>query len=311
MIKRINISNNIQGGLLAVIAAILWSGNFIISRKVNTQISPVSLAFYRWLTASIVLIPFAWKLFLIEYKIAKKNWRIFFWLSLTGIALFNTFVYIAGHYTSAINMALIGTTSSPIFATAMAVIFLKERLGIYRIAGIFICILGILLLLSKGSWAVLAAFHFSTGDLWILAGAFSFAIYNVLISKKPAEISSLTFLFILFSSGTLILFPFYLIDLTTNGIAATKWDGVLISSILYIGLGSSVLAFWCWNSAIKKRGASSTVLFGNLMPIFSTLEAVVLLGEEITNIHILSGVIVIIGLIIANIKTKKNNATRH
>ncbi len=306
MIKKINTSHQIQGVLLAVIAAILWSGNFIVSRKLNTQISPVSLAFYRWLTATILLIPFAGKLFVIEYKIAKQHWKLFFWLSLTGIALFNTFVYIAGHYTSAINMALIGTTSSPIFATVMAVIFLKERLGIYRIAGIFICIMGILLLLSKGSWEVLAAFRFSKGDLWILAGAFSFAIYNVLISKKPAEISSLTFLFILFASGTLLLFPFYLIELNINGMMATQWDGVLISSILYIGLGSSVLAFLCWNIAIKKMGAGSTVLFGNLIPIFSTLEAVVLLNEEITTIHFLSGIIVIIGLIIANIKTTKN-----
>ncbi|TAG11394.1 MAG: DMT family transporter [Sphingobacteriia bacterium] len=305
MIKRINISNNLQGVLLALIAVVLWSGNFIISRKVSTQISPVSLAFYRWLTASIVLIPFAWKPFAIEYRIAKKHWKIFFWLSLTGIALFNTFVYIAGHYTSAINMALIGTTSSPIFATAMAVIFLKERLGIYRIAGIFICIMGILLLLSKGSWAVLAAFHFSTGDLWILAGAFSFAIYNVLISKKPSEMSSLSFLFILFTLGTLMLFPFYLIEQNMSGLTHTQWDSVLISSIIYIGLGASVFAFWCWNIAIKKIGTGSTVLFGNLIVVFSTLEAVVLLGEEITTIHILSGVIVIIGLIIANIKTKK------
>lgn len=306
MIKKINTSNKIQGVLLAVIAAILWSGNFIISRKLNTQISPVSLAFYRWLTACIILLPFVGKRLIVEFKIAKQHWKLFFWLSLTGIALFNTFVYIAGHYTSAINMALIGTTSSPIFATVMAVIFLKERLGIYRIAGIFICIMGILLLLSKGSWEVLAAFHFSKGDLWILAGAFSFAIYNVLISKKPAEISSVAFLFILFASGTLLLFPFYLIELNINGMMATQWDGVLISSILYIGLGSSVLAFLCWNIAIKKMGAGSTVLFGNLIPIFSTLEAVVLLNEEITTIHFLSGIIVIIGLIIANIKTTKN-----
>ena len=49
-------------------------------------------------------------------------------VALTGIALFNTFVYIGAHYTSAINLALIGTTSSPVMAIILARIFLKKRL---------------------------------------------------------------------------------------------------------------------------------------------------------------------------------------
>lgn len=308
MIKKVSNSITLQGVLLAVTAALLWSGNFIISRKVNTQISPISLAFYRWLCASIILAPFAWKSFKQEITIAKANWKILFWLTLTGITLFNTFVYVAGHYTSAINMALIGTTSSPIFATAMAVIFLKEKLSINRIIGMIICIIGILLLLSKGSWSVLAAFHFSTGDLWILAGAFSFAIYNVLVRKKPSGISSLSFLLIIFAGGTLMLFPFYLIEMNMDSSVPTQWDGTLLASILYLGVGTSVLAFWCWNLAIQKLGAGRTVLFGNLIPVMSTLEAVLLLGETMTNVHIISGIVVIVGLTMANIKPRKQKS---
>ena len=193
------LSNHIvQGFLLAIIATLLWSGNFIIARKVSNAISPISLAFYRWACASLVLFPFAYKQVIAECSPLKANWKILTWLALTGIALFNTFVYVAGHNTSAINMALIGTTSSPIFATVMAVLFLKERLGFYRIIGMIICIFGIVLLISKGSWDVLLSFKFSSGDAWILAGAFAFAVYNILVRKKPVTISALSFLLVIF-----------------------------------------------------------------------------------------------------------------
>ncbi len=291
---------------LAVIATIIWSGNFIISRGVNTQIGPISLAFYRWLTATIIIIPFAWKKIQPEKNLLRNNWKYLAWTSFTGIALFNTFVYVAGHYTTAINMALIGTTSSPIFATIMAVLFLKERMNGFQITGVILCMAGILLLLSKGSWQILASFHFSKGDLLILAGAFAFAVYNILVRKKPAGISSLNFLFIIFAGGTVMLFPFYLIELFSG--SPTQWSISLFSAIVYLGAGTSVIAFLCWNIALHKLGAGRTVLFGNLIPIFSVWEAVLFLHEKITAIHWVSGILVITGLAIANIKSTLKQA---
>ncbi|PJE47652.1 MAG: EamA/RhaT family transporter [Sediminibacterium sp.] len=297
-------NHTVQGFLLAIIATLLWSGNFIIARKVSNSISPISLAFFRWTCASLVLFPFAYKQVIAEWSHLKANWKILTWLALTGIALFNTFVYVAGHNTSAINMALIGTTSSPIFATAMAVLFLKERLGFYRIIGMIICILGIVLLISKGSWEVLLSFKFSSGDAWILAGAFAFAVYNILVRKKPVTISALSFLLVIFVLGALMLFPFFILEQYIVK-APTNWSPTLFGSILYLGIGTSVLAFWCWNLAISKLGAGRTVLFGNLIPIFSTLEAILILGETVTPIHFYSGILVISGLVIANITFKK------
>ena len=296
-------NNHIAHGiLLATAAALLWSGNFIISRAVSADIGPISLAFYRWLTATIIIAPFAWKKIKKEQSVVIANKRYLFFVSLTGIALFNTFVYVAGHYTSAISMALIGTTSSPIFATILAFIFLKEGVGKYRILGMLICISGILLLISNGSLEKLAAFHFSKGDIWILAGAFAFAIYNVLVRKKPTGISAIFFLFVIFGIGTALLFPFYIGELILS--PSPNWNTTLIGSILYLGLGTSAIAFLCWNIAIQKLGAGRTVLFGNLIPVFSIIEAVLILGEKMSTNHLISGSIVILGLTIANIKSK-------
>lgn len=285
---------------LAILATIIWSGNFIVARGVIKQIPPVGLAFYRWATASLIMLPLAWNRFRAEKTIILQHKSYFFWTALTGVSLFNTFVYIAGHHSPAINLALIGTTTSPVFAIILAAIFLKERIRPLRVLGLLLCLSGIVWLLSQGSWERLKAFHFSAGDGWILLGALSFAIYNILVRRKPAGVHPLNFLFTVFVIGTLIIFPFYLIELIHAN--PVDWSTNLVLIILYLGAGASVLAFLCWNMAIARLGAARTALFGNLIPVFSILEAVLILDEQITMVHVLSGALVIAGVVIANLK---------
>jgi len=285
---------------LAVLATLIWSGNFVIARGVIKTIPPVTLAFYRWLLATIIILPFAWKYFRVELKIVKQHFLFFLFAAVTGISMFNTFVYIAGHYSSAINMAILGTCSSPIMSVILARIFLKEHIPMLRIIGMIVCIAGIFLLLSKGSIENLLAFRFGKGDWWILGAALTFAIYNTTVRKKPVGMHPVNFLFVIFLLGTIILLPFYLSELNAKGGIAINIAN--ISAIIYLGLGASVICFLIWNRSIHALGSGRTALFGNLIPIFSTTEAVLFLNEKITVIHILSFILVVTGLVIANLK---------
>lgn len=294
---------NIYIGIwLAILATIIWSGNFIVAKAVHKEIPPISLNFYRWLVAALIIFPLAYKRFRAEWSIVRKSWNYLFWISLTGISLFNTFVYIGAHYTSAINLALIGTTSSPIMSIIFARIFLKEKIGWMKLAGLILCVTGVLFLLSKGDFHNLLHLKFSEGDLWVLLAAFCFAIYNTMVKKKPAAISPINFLFVIFSFGTLMVFPFFVWE--TNHSPAVEWKGSLVLSILYLGLGASVICFLIWNAAIGKLGAGRTALFGNLIPIFSSIEAAILLHEDFTWIHVVSMIIVFTGIILANSQLK-------
>jgi drug/metabolite transporter (DMT)-like permease len=285
---------------LAVLATLIWSGNFIVARGVIKDIPPVTLAFYRWLTATIIIAPFAWKYFVPERKIIKQRFLFFLLAAATGVSMFNTFVYIAGHYSSAINMAILGTCSSPIISVILARIFLKERIPALRIVGMLVCICGILILLSKGNVQNLVSFKFTKGDWWIMAAALTFAIYNTSVRKKPAAMHPINFLFVIFLLGTLILFPFYFSELKKEG--GFVINAFNLSAILYLGIGASVICFLIWNKAIVALGSGRTALFGNLIPVFSSIEAVFLLNEKITSIHIISFILVVAGLVIANIK---------
>ncbi|HWC52107.1 MAG TPA: DMT family transporter [Chitinophagaceae bacterium] len=292
--------DSITGIGLAFLAVFIWSGNFIVARDMKEHIPPVSLAFFRWFTASIIITPFAIKKIKSEWQAVKKNWPYLFLVSLTGIALFNTFVYIGGHYTTAINLALIGTTSSPVMAIIMARIFLKEHIGWKKLAGLLLCIAGVLIILCKGNFEKLFSLHFDKGDLWMLVAAFCFAVYNVLVKKRPVAISPISFLSVTFLCGVLMLLPFYLWEI--NHAAPVVWNLRTATSVLYLGLGASVICFTIWNIAIHKIGAARTVLFGNLIPVFTSIEAVFYLNETFTVYHVISMVLVFAGLLLANLR---------
>lgn len=301
--KPICLNRNLTGILFAVLATLVWAGNFVIARGATHMISPVALSFFRWITACIFLAPFCLsRLPLLIDAVKKRPWY-FFWISFTGISLFNTFVYIAGQYSSAINLALIGTTSSPIFSIILASVFLKEKLGVRQYTGLIICILGILVLLSQGSISRLLHFQLTVGDAWILVGALLFAVYNILVRKKPVDIRGIDFLFITFLLGTLFLIPFFFIE--QQYAPAIQWSWSLIGIFLYLGLGASVIAFLSWNIAIARLGAGKASLFGNLIPVFSALEAMLILNEQLSLFQAIGGLVVIFGLFIANISIRK------
>ena len=294
--------NTLIGISLAVLATLIWSGNFIIARGVINDIPPVALAFYRWLLATFILLSFAWKKIPGAMDVARKNILFFVVAAVTGISMFNTFVYIGGHYSEAINLALIGTTTSPIMSVILARIFLKEHVGPVTVAGMVICVIGVLLLLTRGNIQNLLELSFSKGDWWVLAAASAFAVYNTMVKKKPAAIDPVSFLFVIFLLGTIFLVPFYLFEFGEAGGFKISTANLLV--LLYLGLGASVICFLLWNMAIARLGSGRTALFGNLIPVFSSIEAVIILSEKISWIQVVSFAIVIAGLLVANLQKR-------
>lgn len=298
-----NLSNEITGIALALLAVVIWGGNFVIARSVVGQIGPISLGFFRWLIATLIMLPIAWNTCKREWSAILRNLTYLYITALFGITLFNTLVYVAGHYTGAINMAMIGTTSSPIFSIILAYLILKEKPGLLRIAGIIICISGILWLLAGGNLQQLLSFHLSTGDLWVLGGAFCFAVYNIQVRRKPSSISSTSFLLVVFALGTIFLLPAMIWEVQHAD--PIQWSASMFSMLLYLGAGTSVISFLAWNAAIARIGIGRTVLFGYLIPLVSSLEAVVLLGEKFSKHHLIGAILISIGLVLTNLSPRR------
>ena len=290
----------LAGIAMASFACILWSFNFVIARGISKQMPPVTISFFRWLCAAIIIIPIAWKKFYSEKHLVPQHWKNILLATICGISLYSPLIYLSGHYSPAINLALIGTTTTPVFTFIIARIFLKERIPPLRLLGLLICIAGIILLLSGGSWYAIVHFHFTTGDKWMLLGAFLFAIYNIVVRKKPSGLSQLTYLFVTFILGALLLLPFYVWEASVS--TPVAWNTNLLLIVLYSGAGTSVAAFFCWNAAIQRIGSARTSVFGNLIPVLATLEAMWLLNESVSLIQIISMCVVTAGLVLATFK---------
>ncbi|WP_126973327.1 DMT family transporter [Gynurincola endophyticus] len=286
------------GVVLAVAATIIWSFNFIIAKWVVGNIPPVSLAFWRWGVAAVVMIVVFLKTNIAHLHLLKKHWLYFAITGLFGVTLFNTLLYIASTSSPAINLSMIGTTTTPIVSIALAGIFLNEKVYLQRVIGMIVTFTGILILLSKGDIDTLLHFKFTKGDAWVIGSAVSFSIYNILVKKQPAGVPPTAFLTYTFTLGALLLLPAYLFE--TGGRTPFVWDAINISIIGYLAVGTSVLSFLFWNGSIKRLGAGTTSLFGNLIPIFSTIEAIAILKEPFTILHAISAGFIIAGLVLAN-----------
>jgi len=289
------------GYAFAIFATIIWSGNFIIARNLHESIPPVSLAFWRWVVAVIVFLPFALKALISQWHIIKKHLLYLSITSILGVTIFNTLIYFAGQTTTAINLSLISITF-PVFIVILSRIFLKETITLFKSLGIVIVIVGVLMLISKGDIAMLINTSFVIGDFWMLLASIIFATYSILIKNKPKSLNILSFQLVTFILGLLFLFPFYIWEyISTPNI---KFNITIIASILYVGIFASLVAFVLWNKAITSIGAVKSGLIYYTLPLFSGLLAFIFLNEEITILHFYSMLIIVSGILIANYTVK-------
>ena len=283
---------------LALIAVTCWSGNFIIGRAIRADITPISLSFWRWMGASILLFPFAFKMTQLQWKSAQEGWLILAGLALTGAALFQTMTYIGLRYTEAINGLLI-LTLSPLVIIILAFFFLKDRISLKQLIGIAISLLGAVFLICRGELERLLSLTFNLGDIWILGAVIVWGFYSILLKYKPADVPPMMVVFFTAIGGVLMLLPLYLWEIYFTGF--TKFSLTNIGAILYTAIFASILAFSSFNAAVQRIGPSKTIFFLNMMPVVGSILAVIILGERFEIYHWIGFPLAIFGVFLATL----------
>ncbi len=297
MIQKQENRNIVSGYLFAIGATVLWSGNFIIARGLSESIPPISLAFWRWVVAVIVFLPFALKPLIAEWDILKKNIPYLSIIALLGITVFNTLIYLAGHTTTAINLSLISITF-PVFIVILSRFFFRELITVNKAVGIIIVAIGVILLITKGSPSRLLHLSFAIGDVWMLAAAMIFAVYSILLKRKPEQLSIWALQLSTFILGLMFLFPFYMWEYIIAPPVA--FDAKTVGSILYVGIFASLCAFVLWHKAIVAVGPSKAGMIYYTLPLFSGFLAYLFLREDISMVHFYSMLLIVSGILTAN-----------
>lgn len=287
------------GYLCALAATVIWSGNFIVARALADTVPPVTTSFLRWVTALVVILPFGLGAVRRDMPLLRANLTYFIMAGITGVSVFNTFIYIAGRTTEAINMALIAS-SSPVWIIILSRILLGEAVTLRRAAGVAVSLCGTLVLVTRGDFTRLASLRFAVGDLWMLAAALTFASYSVLLRKKPEGVSALGSLTTTFAIGVVGILPMLAWEWGHGAqLAVTP---AVVGAVLYIGIGASLLAYLCWSVAVERIGPAKSALVYYSLPLFSATEAALLLGETITLAHVASCALIVGGILIATMQ---------
>lgn len=289
--------------LLLTLSALFWSGNFVLSRGMHAEIPPVSLAFWRWAIALLIIAPFGLRRVYEQRELLKKHGRFMFFQGLLGVTGFNTLIYIAMQSTTAINAVLVNSCI-PVIIVIISWLIYKERLSIKQSVGVLISLSGVLLIIAKGDVAALQQFSFNQGDLLVLAAAVVWAFYSANLRNYPEGLHPIAYQTGIMMMGLIFLIPCYLFELQTG-----KHMLLNISTILtvgYVAMFASVLAFICWTRAIREVGANRAGPFIHLMPVFSTILAIIFLDESLLAYHVKGMILVFSGIFITTFTFRKN-----
>jgi drug/metabolite transporter (DMT)-like permease len=295
--KIVKFKRDSAGYVYAILATAIWSGNFVIARGLSDSISPVNLAFFRWATALLFFLPFALKSLIKDISIVRKNLLYFILTSILGVTLFNTLIYFAGHTSTAMNLSLISITF-PVFIIIISRLFFGEKIKLNKGIGIVLVGFGVVTLITKGDFLVLKNLSFSKGDLLMVGAALTFAVYSILLKKKPENISLFAFQLACFIIGLIFLFPFFIYENIGKEIILPSMETVY--SILYVGIFASLTAFVLWNKAILTIGPAKSGMVYYTLPLFCGLLAFLFLNEPIGLVHLFSAFLILPGIIIAN-----------
>lgn len=294
--------------LLLILATLIWGGNFVIGRAIVDELPPYTLSFLRWVLAALIFIPFVWNEIISKKETLLKHWRPLLLMGLSGVAGFNTLLYVGLHFTTSINASLVNTTS-PVIIAALSFFILKEGISKNQVQGIILSLAGVLLIFSQGSLDILLTFSFNIGDIIVLAAVIVWALYSIIIKHSVNNLPQLSSLAVTMVIGVIALFPFSFWEFF---IAEKKviWSLGSVATIGYVGIFASVVAFLSWTSAVSQIGPGNAGIFLSLIPVFTTIFAIIFIGESLTWYQFIGGILAITGIYLSTrVRAKNTNDT--
>jgi len=299
----------LRTALLMTVPPLMWAGNAVVGRLMVGHMPPLALNFARWVLAALLLAPLGWHA-LREWRTLAASWPYLLATGCLGVGAYNALQYMALTTTTPLNVTLIAA-STPVWMLAVGAIGFDQRPTANQLAGAALSLAGVALVVSRGSWATLAAVQFVAGDGYILLAAICWALYSWLLAQPPSVLRPP-------SSATLeawgwagLLLVQTLFGLLAAGAAAAgeatlsqhaAIDGRnawVWAALLFVAIGPSIAAYRCWGLGVARGGPALAAFFGNLTPLFATLLSALLLGQLPHGYHVAAFLLVVGGIAVS------------
>ena len=285
-------------GLLAgLTAASIWGGMYVVSKVVLEVIPPFSLLASRLILGALAL----WLFILWRGNRTGEKPRItreFFWTSFlvgfVGYGVSLGFQFVGTKLSTASNGALV-TSATPAFVLLFAPFLLGERITPKRLLALVIATAGVTAVIDPRNADLSSALFW--GNLSLIAAALTWALYSVLVRKVSQSTNLLASSAIMFLGGLPSSLAFGVWEYAASGYGEITWG--IVGGILFLGIISTAIAMFLWNYAFAELPATVASLTFFAQPVVGTLLGWFFLGEQVTRLFAIGGILIGIGILIA------------
>ena len=293
MLNKSTKTNQVWGFLSGLTAAAIWGGMYVVSKVVMTVVPPFSLIVTRLvlgiLTLSIII------LIRKSWNVSRRQFWQIFGVGLVGYGVSLGFQFVGTNLSTAANGSLV-TSTTPAFVLLFAALLLAEKVTPRRLLALGIATLGVVAVIDPRNAALSPSFFW--GNMSLVAAALTWALYSVLIRKVTRDTDVLSTTLIAFIGGLPVCLPLSGWELATHQLGTISIG--VVGGILFLGIISTALAMYLWNTAfaVLDAGAASLTFFAQ--PVVGILLSVLFLSEHITPLFVVGGVLIGIALLLSS-----------
>lgn len=279
-----------------VLTMLFWAGNHVIGKWADGHIPPMTLAFFRWMGAALLMLPLARAALVQDWQTVRHSWPMLLLLGVLGSGLYTTLQYIALTHTDVTSSSILNSWAPVVIAAAGAIIF-SDKLRASQMAGLALSLCGVLAIVLRGDITMLATLQFNRGDLIMVLATLIWATYTTLLRLRPA-ISTASFAAITFTIAAFVNLPLAVWEYAEGARVAWSWG--VVAAIAYTVLPASLVGYFLYARAVEIVGATRTGAFIHFIPLFASLMAIGLLGERPALYHLVGFTAILAGVTLAS-----------
>ncbi|GAB5491250.1 MAG: DMT family transporter [Phototrophicaceae bacterium] len=296
----------LRGVIYGASAAAIWGGMYVVSDVVLEIIPPFTLLLLRLIFGTLSL-----SIFVVGKPFPDLNRRA--WLDILGVGIIGYGLSLGAQFvgtdlSTAVNGAIV-TSATPAFVVLFAVIILHEKLTFRRLLSVILATLGVFIIIDFSQ----ASFSSDTfvGNVFLGIAALTWGLYSVLIrwlSHKYPQIDTIFITILSFIGGILLVIPASAIELTRETVVLADIDAGIILGILFLGIVSTAVAMWLWNTAFVLLDASTASVLFFVQPISGAFLAWLFLGQGLSLTIWVGGALIAVGVLLSlgvNAKAKE------
>jgi drug/metabolite transporter (DMT)-like permease len=295
-----------MGALSALTATSIWGGMYVVSDAVLDVVPPATLVLMRYVIALPILI--AAVIITRDRGIPRHELRRVALASFVGFGV-SLLAQFAGTKLSTAAAGALITSATPAFIVVFAWLILRETASGRQWIGLGLATVGVLIVSLAGDQPVTdEAANPLSGNVLLIVAAVTWALYSVLVKILTRKSSALAVTMAITAFGIPIVAPVAAIELQTQMIGSIT--PAILMGILYVGIGSTAIAFFLWNKSFELLDAASASLFFFAQPVVGTLLSAIFRKQQLGASFFIGGALILIGALLGILSPRESIQTQ-